>query len=106
MNTDEATRQMVQEWVDGYYSNRRSFQSRPLIPPTVFEDQELQKISIPVLFMVGENEKIYSAEQAVDRLHTVAPNIETAIIPKAGHDIWIVQAEAVNDHILGFLNKP
>jgi pimeloyl-ACP methyl ester carboxylesterase len=61
---------------------------------------------MPTLFLVGENEKIYSAQQAVEHLNTVAPNIETAIIPNAGHDLTLVQADVVNDRILDFLEKP
>jgi pimeloyl-ACP methyl ester carboxylesterase len=60
---------------------------------------------MPVLFLVGENEKIYSAEEAVARLNEVAPSIETKIIPCAGHDLTVVQAEMVNRVILDFLEK-
>jgi pimeloyl-ACP methyl ester carboxylesterase len=57
------------------------------------------------LFLFGENEKIYSAEEAVARLENVAPHVHTKIIPGAGHDLTVVQAEMVNRIILDFLEK-
>jgi len=48
----------------------------------------------------------YSAEKAVRRLNTVAPQITTEIIPGAGHDLTLVQAEVVNRTVLEFLQRP
>ena len=45
----------------------------------------------------------YSAEKAVRRLNTFAPQIKTEIIPGAGHDLTLVQAELVNRKVLEFL---
>ena len=59
-----------------------------------------------MLFLVGENEKIYSARKAVRRLNRVAPHIKTEIIPGAGHDLWVVQADRVTGKILDFLGEP
>lgn len=69
-------------------------------------DQELESVSPPTLFLVGVNEKIYDPVKAVQRLNAVAPQIQTAIIPGAGHDLTIVQAEVVNAKILEFLSGP
>jgi pimeloyl-ACP methyl ester carboxylesterase len=66
----------------------------------------LKSLKMPVLFLVGENEKIYSAQNAVDRLNKIAPHITVEIIPDAGHDLSAVQAELVNQKILDFLEKP
>jgi pimeloyl-ACP methyl ester carboxylesterase len=77
---------------------------RPFNPP-VLKDQELCSIKVPTLYLVGENEKLYSAQKAVQRLNKVAPHIKTEIIPNAGHDLEIVQAEMVNRKILDFLKQ-
>ncbi len=61
---------------------------------------------MPALYLVGENEKIYSAQEAVQRLNKVAPHIKTEVIPNAGHDLTIVQAEMVNRKVLEFLKQP
>jgi pimeloyl-ACP methyl ester carboxylesterase len=65
----------------------------------------LRGINVPTLFLVGENEKIYAAQEAVQRLSRVAPQIETAVIPDAGHDLTIVQAELVNRLVVAFLQR-
>ena len=75
----------------------------PTAIATVLEDKALQRFRVPLLFLVGENEKIYSAQKAVRRLNRVAPQIKTEIIPQAGHDLWVVQADIVTRKILDFL---
>lgn len=77
-----------------------------MVNPTVLTDAELRSIGVPALFLVGENEKIYSAQEAVERLNEVAPQIETDIIPDAGHDLTLVQADLVNRIVLAFLKEP
>jgi pimeloyl-ACP methyl ester carboxylesterase len=106
VNQDETSRNMVDEWVDEAYMATRTFKPTSLVNPHVLSNTELMHLRMPTLFLVGENEKIYSAQQAVEHLNTVAPNIETAIIPNAGHDLTLVQADVVNDRILDFLEKP
>jgi pimeloyl-ACP methyl ester carboxylesterase len=71
--------------------------------PTVLTDKELQNIKVPTLFLIGENEGIYSAQKAVQRLNEVAPHIRTEVIPNAGHDLTLVQSGMVNQRILEFL---
>jgi len=89
----------------GFLSSR-CFKTRRLPFMNVLSDNEWKSITIPTLFMVGENEKIYSARSAVKRLNTVAPQIKTEIIPNAGHDLISVQTELVNKKVLEFLTGP
>ena len=70
---------------------------------TVLNDKAWQGFSVPCLFLVGKNEKIYSAEAAVRRLKRVAPQVKAEIIPGAGHDLTIVQADLVVRKVLEFL---
>jgi len=84
----------------------RCFKFKMPVHPTVLEDEELQSIKVPALFLVGENEKIYSAEKAVQRLNKVSPQIRVEIIPNAGHDLTFVQADMVNKKVLEFLKQP
>lgn len=63
----------------------------------------MSTLHVPSLYLVGENEKVYSARKALERLNRVAPQIKTGLIPQAGHDLWIVQAELVTSTILDFL---
>jgi len=89
--------------VDGMLRTFQCMRLRRVITPTVLKDHELRDLRIPTLFMVGEHEKIYAARKAVLRLQRVSPQIMTEIIPGAGHDFTIVQADMVNRKVLDFL---
>ena len=71
--------------------------------PRKFDDAELRGIGVPVLYMAGAEEKMSSATAAVSRLAAVAPDIETAVFPGAGHDLLTVQPEALGRRMLEFL---
>jgi pimeloyl-ACP methyl ester carboxylesterase len=73
------------------------------VSPTVLKDKELQSITAPALFLVGEHEVLYSPQKAVQRLNRVAPLIQAEIIPNAGHDLTFVQPGIVNQKVLEFL---
>jgi pimeloyl-ACP methyl ester carboxylesterase len=80
-----------------------SLQHRELPFPKVWTDAEWASLSVPTLFLVGEHETIYSAGKAIRRLKRVAPQVTVELIPGAGHDLTIVQAETINRKILEFL---
>lgn len=100
-------RQMLEAIADEFLVSARCF-----VPPdptqlpslTALNDEELQSIKVPTLILIGENEVLYSAPQAIRRLDEVAPQIRTEIIPHAGHDLLLVQTEMVNQKIGAFLS--
>ena len=94
---------ILDQATDAAYLAIQSYKPRPMAPPDVLTDAELQSLTMPVLFAVGENEKLYSATEAVERLSEVAPKIKTRIVPGAGHDFTILQADLVNGIIIEFL---
>jgi pimeloyl-ACP methyl ester carboxylesterase len=100
-----AGRALVEQAVADWEVAERCFRPLPTIPLGVIHDNALQGLRIPISFLVGEHEKIYSPQKAVARLNRVAPQIQTEIIPRAGHDLWIVQAEIVTRTILDFLDN-
>jgi pimeloyl-ACP methyl ester carboxylesterase/TM2 domain-containing membrane protein YozV len=102
---DDTCRAYYEAWVNQLDLGLRSFKPKMMVSPTVLTDEELRALKMPALFLVGENEKIYSAEEAAERLKTKAPQIEVKIIPDAGHDLTAVQADLVNQAILDFLGK-
>lgn len=105
VHKDETGRRQVEEMASDMYIASRCFKSRGPTALTVLDDQELRGIEAPTFFLVGENEKLYSAHKAVQRLNAVAPHIKTEIISQAGHDLSFLQAEIVNRKILGFLQQ-
>jgi pimeloyl-ACP methyl ester carboxylesterase len=98
-----AGRARVDEFVADWEVAERCFGPLPTVGAPVLEDRTLQEFRVPTLFLVGENEKVYSAHKAVRRLNRVAPQIKTEIIPRAGHDLWIAQADVVTRRMLDFL---
>ena len=93
----------VDEAIADWKTAERCFSPMPMIPATILNNEAWQSFRIPVLFMVGENEKMYPAQKAVSRLNRVAPRIETEVIPRAGHDLTFAQTEMVSGKILNFL---
>ena len=83
----------------------RCFKFKIPASPTVLTDAELAGIKVPALYLVGEREKIYSAEEAVQCLRKVAPRIEIEVIPDAGHDLTFLQADMVNRKVVEFLMR-
>jgi pimeloyl-ACP methyl ester carboxylesterase len=68
-------------------------------------DDEWRSLRVPVLFLVGEHEKIYSPEKAVQRLRRTAPQVRAEIVPGAGHDLTVAQADLVNRKVLEYLKQ-
>lgn len=93
----------VDESVSDWAIAERCFSPLSTVPATILTNRELASLQVPCLYLVGENEKIYPAKKALARLSRHAPQIKTALIPKAGHDLWIVQAELVTKTIVDFL---
>jgi pimeloyl-ACP methyl ester carboxylesterase len=102
---DEISVSQLDKIVDDAMMGLKCYKFRMPVTPSVLTDNELQGIRVQTLFLVGENEKLYPANRAVERLNTLAPQIQTEIIPNAGHDLTIVQADMVNRKILDFLMK-
>jgi pimeloyl-ACP methyl ester carboxylesterase len=106
VQSGEAGRAYIDQGVDDWALAERSFGPLPMIPATVIDDRALQGFRVPTLFLVGENEKTYSAHRAVSRLNLIAPQIRAEIIPQAGHDLWYVQSSLVTGRVLDFLSDP
>lgn len=75
-----------------------------MLEPTVVDDETLRNLEVPTLFVIGEREKIYSCQEALERLERVAPSIATAVIPGAGHDMTWLKPDLVNREVLAFLD--
>jgi pimeloyl-ACP methyl ester carboxylesterase len=78
----------------------------PPVGRAVFSDEELRSIRPPVLYIVGECDGVVEdARAAVARVNTVAPAIETVLIPGAGHDAIISHTQLIADRVLQFLDE-
>ncbi len=99
----EAGKAIVDERIEFVELAYGSFKFKPGVNPSVLSDQELAGLGVPVLYLVGEHEKIYDPRAAIARLNKVAPGIETELIPATGHDLLFTHAELVNTRVLEFL---
>lgn len=68
-------------------------------------NDELQQIQLPTQFLIGENEVLYSAKSAIQRIQSIAPHIQTELIAHTGHDLLLTQAKLVNTKINNFLHQ-
>ena len=103
--TDAFSKQMLANSIDDACMAMKCYTFRMPIAPTALTDDELASISVPALFLVGENEVIYSAQAAISRLAEVAPKIRTRMIEDASHDLTISQRTEVNELAISFLQK-
>jgi len=95
---------IVNQMIEELILATQCFKKRGFIIPTVLKDEDWKKLKkIPVLYLIGKDEVLYSSRKVVKHLKKIAPWIQTAIIPNASHDITHSQAELVNKKILDFL---
>jgi pimeloyl-ACP methyl ester carboxylesterase len=71
--------------------------------PAGFREDDLQNIQHPVLFMVGKYEVLYNPHKAITRAKSIFPNVQTQVIPNAGHILTWEQPQLVNQAIIDFL---
>ena len=100
-------RKMVEDAEENAWLGLRSFKFKQMVHPTVLTDEEWRSFELPVLFLVGENEVIYSVTgaEAVAKINRVAPRIETELFSDCGHDITLVQVDRFNERVLEFLDR-
>ena len=105
VQSGELGKAYVDEAVADWSVAERCFAPLPMVAATVLNDESLMGFQVPCLFIVGENEKAYSAQKAVKRLNRIAPQIRSEMIDNAGHDAWVVKANIVTGKVLDFLSE-
>ena len=78
---------------------------RKSIFPRPYTDEQLRAISVPTLLLIGDREKIYDPNKALQRVGRLAPAIETELIPGAGHILGMQRAGVVDQRVLAFLQS-
>ncbi|MGE5397083.1 MAG: alpha/beta fold hydrolase [Chitinophagales bacterium] len=74
-----------------------NFNPRTAIP--VFADEEMKRLTMPVLAITGARDAFFPSAKTVARLSKLVPNVTTILLPEAGH-LLINQTERV----MSFLN--
>ena len=73
--------------------------------PTVYTDEELRRIKLPALLLIGSEEKIYNPKKAIDRAQRLMPTLRAECIPNVGHTLNIEKPDVVYARILSFLSS-
>jgi pimeloyl-ACP methyl ester carboxylesterase len=76
--------------------------SKSVMRPIINAD-EWKRIQIPTLLLVGDSEILYNPHRALQRAKQLIPQIETELVPHAGHLLNSDQPEKVGDTVLRFL---
>jgi pimeloyl-ACP methyl ester carboxylesterase len=72
----------------------------PIQELPLFDDEQLLKLDMPVVFIDGEEDVIIKAKESAQRLSRLIPSAKTLLIPNCGHSI----TNAI-EYILPFLSE-
>jgi pimeloyl-ACP methyl ester carboxylesterase len=73
--------------------------------PRVYSREELARVKVPTLLLLGDREKIYPAHEASEQAKRLMPTIRVQVIPKAHHIAALAQPELVNASLLQFFHE-
>ena len=96
---------LVEERIDYYQLALKSFKFKQPVNPTVLTDKEFAEIAVPLLYLVGENETVYNANEAITRLKNLNYEIQTELIRNTGHDLMFTHTEMINSILLDFMKE-
>jgi pimeloyl-ACP methyl ester carboxylesterase len=68
-------------------------------------DDQLRGLSVPVLFLMGENEVLYDAATALARARRLIPDFQGELVPHCRHDMCFSQHRLVDARVLEFLER-
>lgn len=80
-----------------------------MMPPVrglALPEEELASIGVPALYILGERDGATdNPREVLAHLAAVAPEIETMLVPEAGHDAVVAQPKLIADRMLEFLAR-
>lgn len=93
-----------QLYIDHFYRYSTTNKSLPdlLSQMTPFADDELRRLAMPTLVLIGDQD-IINAPENLEQAQQVLPCVETAIIANAGHFLNVDNAESVNKRVHQFI---
>jgi pimeloyl-ACP methyl ester carboxylesterase len=100
---DERTRRLSDRMTRQLALGNRYFRVGPQIVPSVYTDAELRSVRQPTLLLIGREEALVDPVLACQRARRLMPDARAELIPRAGHELPVSQAETVNQRIAAFL---
>lgn len=73
--------------------------------PSVYTDDELRRLQVPTLLLIGDKEVIYDPLLVMKRVRQVVPRIQAEIIPNASHFLPMQQPQLISDRIQKFIEE-
>ncbi|MFI9789082.1 alpha/beta fold hydrolase [Kitasatospora sp. NPDC051984] len=73
---------------------------RALPVPPVLTDEELRRIDLPALFLLGARSALHDSAEVAARLERVLPSARVEIVPDAGHSLPMDAPDLVTGRIL------
>lgn len=70
----------------------------------VFSDEQLRRITAPLLILEGEHERLFSPRRAVARARALIPGVRAEIVPGVGHLMTEERPDIINALIRDFLD--
>lgn len=96
-------KEIVDDRVEYFNLSMKSFKFKLGVPPNKLTDAELKNLTMPVLFLIGENDTVCKPDLAIERLNKVAPEIKTELFKNTGHDLMFTHTDKINKLMLDFL---
>ena len=78
-----------------------AFRRRLPVPPTLSDD-ELRRVDVPMLVLLGQRSQRYDAQRVTDRLRAVVPAARVEVVPGAGHDLPVYCPDLIVDRATEF----
>ncbi|OAB45268.1 alpha/beta fold hydrolase [Paenibacillus glacialis] len=95
--------QLNKALVDQFHAAFRYGSLSLKVPPDVYSEDELKKLAMPVLLLLGEEEVINDVNMAFYRATQICKNIRAKIVPETGHLLNLENPQYVNVKINEFL---
>ncbi|MCX4744061.1 alpha/beta fold hydrolase [Kitasatospora sp. NBC_01287] len=73
---------------------------RALPVPPVFSDEELRRLNVPALFLLGARSAMHDSREVADRIGKLVPTATVEIVPGAGHALPTDRPDLVAERIL------
>jgi pimeloyl-ACP methyl ester carboxylesterase len=73
------------------------------IPVKPLTDDELRRMGIPVLLLIGENEVVFDPVKALERARRLIPDFRGELVPDSNHEMCRSRARIVDEKVLEFL---
>jgi pimeloyl-ACP methyl ester carboxylesterase len=88
-------------WLGG--SHFRMSPATRRVMGSVFSDEELRGLGMPVLLLLGEDEVVSDPTKAMSRAERLVPDLETVMIPGGRHAMSVSRSEQINARMVEFL---